>query len=380
MDKKVERLKAILKKGYTERPTFGTDPKDPWSTRYNVNESATLDQYLKSRGINPQFVSKDVKVSHSKSLAFLAWQKAHQNEEVQLETIAMTHTPAEKKAHQMKRAVHYGTEIRTDGGLHGKKLHSEEVEDTITFDIPLLIRMLEYAREDAKTDMDLHKVVKKLIGIRDKGTLTMDDYAFVTKIKEEFELTEQDCKCKDKKEWEKVAQARSEAWRRKQLKVAEDKDPCWSGYTMVGMKKKGGRSVPNCVPAKGVTKAKGFKEETMSEDKYQDSYAATQTVGSEVDTDSKPKRTKELSKSARIIKSIYKKKGVTEDLYDHEKENKSVAGPGKKPKLSTSIKASFGDSAPQAAAVLTGGKTLTGEKRDTIEIDPMMRKPKPAKQ
>lgn len=43
--------------------------------------------------------------------------------------------------------------------------------------------------------------------------------------------------------------------------LAEKDDPCWSGYTMVGMKKKGGRDVPNCVPAKGVTKAKGFKEE-----------------------------------------------------------------------------------------------------------------------
>jgi hypothetical protein len=26
--------------------------------------------------------------------------------------------------------------------------------------------------------------------------------------------------------------------------------PCWDGYEMVGMKKKGSRSVPNCVPVK----------------------------------------------------------------------------------------------------------------------------------
>ena len=26
------------------------------------------------------------------------------------------------------------------------------------------------------------------------------------------------------------------------------KDACWSGYTAVGMKTKGGRKVPNCVP------------------------------------------------------------------------------------------------------------------------------------
>ena len=59
-------------------------------------------------------------------------------------------------------------------------------KDTITFDIPFLIRVLEYAREDAKDDMALHKVVEKLIDIRNKGTITMDDYDFVTKLKEEY--------------------------------------------------------------------------------------------------------------------------------------------------------------------------------------------------
>ena len=28
----------------------------------------------------------------------------------------------------------------------------------------------------------------------------------------------------------------------------EDENPCWKGYEMIGMKKKGGRDVPNCVP------------------------------------------------------------------------------------------------------------------------------------
>ena len=44
--------------------------------------------------------------------------------------------------------------------------------------------------------------------------------------------------------------------------VAEE-DPCWKGYTQVGMKKKGGREVPNCVPSKGVPKAKGYKKEDV---------------------------------------------------------------------------------------------------------------------
>ena len=28
-------------------------------------------------------------------------------------------------------------------------------------------------------------------------------------------------------------------------------DPCWTGFSMVGMKKKNGHEVPNCVPASG---------------------------------------------------------------------------------------------------------------------------------
>ena len=49
--------------------------------------------------------------------------------------------------------------------------------DTVTVDIPLLIRLLEYAREDAKTDMDLHSVAEKLIAFsKEHATLTMAQY------------------------------------------------------------------------------------------------------------------------------------------------------------------------------------------------------------
>jgi hypothetical protein len=48
--------------------------------------------------------------------------------------------------------------------------------DTITVDIPLLIRLLEYAKEDAQTDMDLHKVAEKCLKHK-KRILSMNDYA-----------------------------------------------------------------------------------------------------------------------------------------------------------------------------------------------------------
>jgi hypothetical protein len=64
---------------------------------------------------------------------------------------------------------------------------TEDKIDTITMDIPLFIRSLEYAREDAKDDMDLHNMAEKAIkGTKQKGILSMVDYDNLTqqKIKE----------------------------------------------------------------------------------------------------------------------------------------------------------------------------------------------------
>jgi hypothetical protein len=46
----------------------------------------------------------------------------------------------------------------------------------------------------------------------------------------------------------------------------KEENPCWKGYTQIGMKTKGGKEVPNCVPIeKGVKKAKGYKKESVDE-------------------------------------------------------------------------------------------------------------------
>ncbi len=50
-------------------------------------------------------------------------------------------------------------------------------EDKVTLNIPLFLRVMEYAKEDAKTDMDLHDVTEKVIALSEHGdTLTMDHY------------------------------------------------------------------------------------------------------------------------------------------------------------------------------------------------------------
>lgn len=53
--------------------------------------------------------------------------------------------------------------------------HNEE--DVVKVEIPLLIRLLEYSREDAKGDVDLHFVAERAIELSEDGeVLTMEHY------------------------------------------------------------------------------------------------------------------------------------------------------------------------------------------------------------
>ena len=87
-----QKLKGIIKKP-ADKATFGTNPLDPWSAKANIAEDASLNAYLKSRGINPEFVSKDQKVAHSKTNQFKAWMRDHSMDE----SITTEKTPTQKK-------------------------------------------------------------------------------------------------------------------------------------------------------------------------------------------------------------------------------------------------------------------------------------------
>lgn len=62
-----------------------------------------------------------------------------------------------------------------NGGAIDKK-------DTLTLDVPLMIRLLELSREDIKSDAELHFLVEKLIELKNKPVLTMEDYAFIADL------------------------------------------------------------------------------------------------------------------------------------------------------------------------------------------------------
>ena len=372
---KAETLKSIVKKNVGEKPTFGTDPKDPWSAKANIAEDAALDQYLISRGINPKHVTKDQKVAHSKMGQFIKWKRDHMSEAV-------------------------------------------DKKDTITFDIPLLIRVLEFAREDLKSDILLHKMVERLLNIRGKGTLTMNEYGRI--IKEEVEaLGETYFGPRGDKllavshaayhagEKEKSNRAHKLAMRagEKYRSNPENREKAVR-HIMSGAsadyntgKRWTGDSVEHPEDTNVISeissetlqnykdKAKKSAEDLASKGEYKKSndrllnhMKATgkqiqkttasikkslnvEDCGCDVPPQDQNKKLIQMSKSARIIKSIYKKKGVKEEIG------------GKKPK----VQQIGGSEEPKAAAILSGGTTMTGEKRDTIEIDPMMKKGNPFK-
>jgi hypothetical protein len=53
---------------------------------------------------------------------------------------------------------------------------AQDPVDTVTMDVPLLTRLLELAREDIKTDADLHFTLTRILELKNKGVLTMQDY------------------------------------------------------------------------------------------------------------------------------------------------------------------------------------------------------------
>lgn len=60
-----------------------------------------------------------------------------------------------------------------------KMAESLDKQDHVSLDVPLLIRVFELVREGAKTDVDVHNITERILSIKEKGVLTMDDYEHI---------------------------------------------------------------------------------------------------------------------------------------------------------------------------------------------------------
>ena len=67
--------------------------------------------------------------------------------------------------------------------IHGSKKIAQDFnpKDTVTMDIPLFIRLLEWAREEAKADIPLHELASRATQAQtsEERPLTMQDYGFL---------------------------------------------------------------------------------------------------------------------------------------------------------------------------------------------------------
>jgi hypothetical protein len=120
-------------------------------------------------------------------------------------------------------------------------------------------------------------------------------------------------------------------WDEREAKYAiesiKEESPCWKGYKQVGMKDKGGRQVPNCVPNESVV------NEASRVPKMYVKYMAVQKKVNELEAAQKAMATKyfaekELNKKAKMLQDL--KKG-TEQLASYRRnlaaiEDKYITG------------------------------------------------------
>jgi len=113
--------------------------------------------------------------------------KAKKNTDIIIKSILKSFPELDKL--ELRYAVSSGLADITFNSLSEVESNTPNPIDTITTDVPLFIRLLEYAKEDAETDMDLHNVAENSIRLSNNSDtpLTMENYDNI--ISQEESLT-----------------------------------------------------------------------------------------------------------------------------------------------------------------------------------------------
>jgi hypothetical protein len=122
---------------------------------------------------------KDLENAKEIRVSFMDFAKWANGEDLDIESDEAAYAAAKNYFNE------YYSEHLNDEGKKSLRAQMFEAEDTaeknpidiISMDVPLFIRMLEFAREDASTDMDLHDLAQKAIKMSSEGEpLTMMHY------------------------------------------------------------------------------------------------------------------------------------------------------------------------------------------------------------
>jgi hypothetical protein len=314
-------IKGVVKKP-APASTTGTDPSDPWSAKAGIEEnvtssrSALLTRFYKSRGWNVNYITKNKKVSQSKTNEFIKWKSDHG--------------------------------------------YFEEVEPIQELSADKLRAYADKAQDSSRDNLIKRSIAKKL-GDGDAADKYLDkslsrqsgvDHA---KKKLNIESSETILELST----DKLAQYKTAA-----SKQASELDKAGGKTNIEKANKRFG----------GIIKAtnKQFDNDAKVED-VGDPQSATQSPGDCANNpdDVTPRK---MSKAGKLVKELHAKKRMNEELYDKEKEEKAEKPYGKKPNELKNDNPDDTDSeVANARMVMKGGKTLTGQTRDTVQIDPMMK-------
>lgn len=347
MTPKAKKLLNIVKRPVSatpERKVGGTDPMEPWSAQNKISESSSLNKYLLSRGFDPDHTTKDVKVAHSKSNQFKLWQRQHMYETLPVETPTgtkgKTQSDAEISPTNKNTFKHSPSrEIKNPPGT----LRREESLDEISLGDYKQKAQAQSKELKKHTKGEYSGIVNRMLDRRKKGLAMAGKRDH--KIETVSDMTEEK---KDKR----TASEKMSDYATKRHKVYQD----------IADKQK----------------------ELMKKwnDDHKDQPHLQVTIPEDVgDPKAAIKGVPVPESMAQKVKAIYKKK-VSEDTYDSEKDDKYSQNPtfGKKPvmkALDNKSDRNVDGVRTKAAAVLTGGTTLTGQKRDTVQIDPQLNNPRP---
>ena len=317
--KKTDLIKGVVKKS-DPKPGFGSDPNDPWSAKANIKENITsrrsdlLKKFYKAMGYNITYVTKNQRVAKAKTGDFIKWKREHGIYEEDLTT-------------QIKQP-----EIRS------------HIEDS-----PTLKRKHELDRASH------HYAIPASSASHSQGLR-----------KESGEICQEclvdPCICDDSHGFIEE----------KDMGLSKDVETKFHAkLDKLVHKTFGKRKDESAVYDKPKTKinttdmTEGVGDPQSATQPVADGANGWQENGAPINTSKKS--------AGKIVKGIIKKK-MQEDLYDWEKDDKSTQPYGKKPSVTKidGVK-NIGDDKPEARLILKGGKTLTGQGRDTVEIDPMMK-------
>jgi len=346
------------------KEVFGTNPWDPWSAKANIAEGSGLNDFLKSRGMNPKTMDREKKSAWARSDAFKQWAA---NRPVSSSTYQYKTASEETEIEEGSLHDWFGKEkwvrMDTKGNIKGKCARGKGEGKPKCLPQAKAHALGKEGRAKAasrkrREDPNPSRA-GKAINVKTESVEYLDEKkdACYHKVKSRYKVWPSayasgalvKCRKKGAKNWGTKS---------------EDKD---------GVRKDEVTSHAHRLTKRvdihrpqGTISTEQLQVEP-SESVLHDEPEGTITKVTE--------RRRQMSKAARMIKAIYRKHRVSEELYDHEKDNKDPARvKGKQPKLEKADeKESKGENKPQAAATLSGGKTMTGQERDIIEIDPMMR-------